>query len=125
MKHVSRWMACAAALSMSVGASAQDRRAPRPDPADPGAATAALEHRSALSAYRRVGGEDPPPMAWRDANDTVARIGGWRAYAREAQGAAAPASAPAVAAPARVPSARPAGDAAPPAGHAGHKGHGR
>jgi hypothetical protein len=79
-------MACAAALSMSVGASAQDRRAPRPDPADPRAAAAALEHRSALSAYRRVGGEDPPPLAWRDANDTVARIGGWRAYAREAQG---------------------------------------
>ena len=125
MKHVSHWMACAAALSMSVGASAQDRRAPRPDPADPRAAAAALEHRSALSAYRRVGGEDPPPLAWRDANDTVARIGGWRAYAREAQGAAAPASAPAVAAPARVPSARPADDAAPPAGHAGHKGHGR
>ena len=26
-----------------------------------------------------------PPLAWREANDAVERIGGWRAYAREAQ----------------------------------------
>ena len=34
-------------------------------------------------------------MAWKDANDNAARIGGWRAYAREAQAPAAGASAPA------------------------------
>ncbi len=34
-------------------------------------------------------------LDWRDANDAVARIGGWRAYAREAQRASAvPAAAP-------------------------------
>ena len=43
---------------------------------------AGLEYRSAFERYNRF--EDPPSRSWREANDTVGRIGGWRAYAREA-----------------------------------------
>lgn len=65
-------------------------------PADPGADVPALVYRSSLSQYRRHA--DPSPKAWRDANDEVLRIGGWRAYLREAASAApdsAPSGAPA------------------------------
>ena len=65
--------------------------APRPHPADPQAATAPLQHRSSLAGYRRG---ETPPLVWRDANERVERIGGWRAYAREANAPDAAASAP-------------------------------
>lgn len=92
--------AVAAALFPSAAALAQASAAPpRPDPADARAATAPLLHRSAFASYRRL--TETPPIAWREANDAVERIGGWRAYAREAQAPAAPA------APASVPAARP------------------
>jgi hypothetical protein len=61
---------------------------PRPDPLEAKAATAPLVYRSALTAYKKSASE-PPPLAWRQANETVERIGGWRAYAREAQAAQA------------------------------------
>jgi len=81
------------ALLSSAPAPAQSAKA-RPDPADAQAATAPLNHRSSLSQYRRPDAQ-VPPVAWRDANDAVERIGGWRAYAREAAAApAAPAPAP-------------------------------
>jgi hypothetical protein len=48
----------------------------------------ALEHRSTFERYRRF--DDQPPSSWREANDTVGRIGGWRAYGREAQQADPP-----------------------------------
>jgi hypothetical protein len=70
-------------------------RTDRPDPLDASAPVAPLTHRSALAAYRPA--HDVPVGSWKDANDTVTRIGGWRAYAREP---AAPSSAPA---PARSP----------------------
>lgn len=56
--------------------------------------------------------------SWRDANATVDRIGGWRAYAKEAQQADAPHAAPAAPA---VPdkSAKPV-EPAKPNPHAGH-----
>jgi hypothetical protein len=38
---------------------------------------------------------DEPLIPWKDANDNVGRIGGWREYAREARPATAPSSAPA------------------------------
>ena len=57
------------------------------DPLNPQAEVPALRHDSALARYRQVG--EPLPLGWKEANDTAARIGGWRAYAREA---AAPAS---------------------------------
>jgi hypothetical protein len=57
---------------------------PRPDPLDAKAATAPLVYRSALVGYKKLAAE-PPPVAWRQANEAVERIGGWRAYAREAR----------------------------------------
>ena len=70
-------------------------RSAAPDPLDGRSATKALQHRSAFDGYRRQG--DDPPMGWRQANDAVGRIGGWRAYAREAAASAAPPSPPAAA----------------------------
>ena len=52
------------------------------DPLDARASVAPLTHRSVLSGYRAH--DDVKPVPWREANDTVGRIGGWRAYAREA-----------------------------------------
>lgn len=60
----------------------------RPDPLDPKARVPALSYESSFSRYRRF--SDDKAVSWRDANDTVGRIGGWRAYAREAQAPAAP-----------------------------------
>lgn len=53
------------------------------DPLDPKAKVGAPVYESSLARYRPY--RDAKPMGWREANDTVARIGGWRAYAREAQ----------------------------------------
>jgi hypothetical protein len=58
-------------------------RPARPDPLDPKARVPVLSYESPFKAYRRPG--DDKPVSWRDANDTVTRIGGWRVYAREAQ----------------------------------------
>ena len=55
----------------------------RPDPADPSARVPAAEYRSPFADYRPLG--DEAVGNWRAANDEVGRIGGWRAYAREAQ----------------------------------------
>lgn len=41
-------------------------------------------YRSAFEGYHAYG--DQPVGSWREANDTVRQIGGWQAYAREAQG---------------------------------------
>jgi hypothetical protein len=60
------------------------------DPADPAAAVPALTWRSALKGLRIA--HEPARVDWRAANDTVTRIGGWRAYAREAQEPAVPAT---------------------------------
>ena len=105
----------AATLLATLAAQAQPAaRAARPDPLDPKASVPALSYVSSFSQYRLLG--DEKPVSWRDANDTVTRIGGWRVYAREAQ---QPNPAPAApAAPAAVPNdkAKPM-----PAGHGGHK----
>lgn len=67
-------------------------------PADAAAPVPKVVHRSALAGYRRH--TEPETKAWRQANDEVARIGGWRAYLREAAETtpAAPAAPPAAAA---------------------------
>ena len=66
----------------------------RPDPLNAQASVPPLLHESAFMQYRRLA--DVPVGSWRDANDTVTRIGGWRVYAREAAQPASPAaSAPA------------------------------
>jgi len=82
--------------------------AARHDPLNPRAEVPAAVHRSALQGYKPAG--DVKVGSWKEANEVVNRIGGWRAYAREAQ---APAAAPAAAA--SAPSAAPAAAASAPA----------
>lgn len=67
--------------------------------------------RSTLEGYQSFGEQKVAP--WKDANDTVGRIGGWRAYAKEVQEGGASPQAPK---PAASSSAHP---------HAGHAGHGK
>ena len=69
----------------------------------PSAPPAQLGYTSPLTGYQAY--VDQPIQSWRDANDTVGRIGGWRTYAREAR------------------TAEPAKDTAPAApAHEGHRG---
>ena len=67
----------------------------RLDPTDARVPVPQVQHRSALAGYRAL--TDVPAIPWREANDTVTRIGGWRSYAREARAPQPPASAPAAA----------------------------
>ena len=78
-----------AALFPAVPCSAQAG----PDPLDATAPAPALKYSSSLNSFRAFG--DDKPVPWKEANDTTARIGGWRAYAREARAPAPAASAPA------------------------------
>ena len=52
-----------------------------PDPLDSAAATPALEYQSPLNAYQPF--REPELSNWREANELVGRIGGWRTYAME------------------------------------------
>lgn len=79
----------AAPLALAQGAPG---RTERPDPLDPQARVPAATYRSPLAGYRRLG--DDVRVPWREANETVNRIGGWRAYAREAHQPDPAASAP-------------------------------
>lgn len=69
------------------------------------ASIAAPAFRSALDGYQPFSDQQVAP--WKEMNDTVGRIGGWRVYAKEARNGAKPsqASTPAEAAPARAPAA--------------------
>lgn len=102
-----------ALLLLSCAAQAQGTpgKAQRADPLDAQARVPAVSYASPLASYRRLG--DDKPVPWKEANDRVTRIGGWRTYLREAQQPEAPASAPA-SAPAAAPASAPA---------AGHKHH--
>jgi len=78
----------AAAVAAAFAAAAQPAA---PDHAAQDAAGARLvPYRSAFEGYRRFSAGEPGD--WRKANDTVRAIGGWRAYAREIQRPAQPAS---------------------------------
>lgn len=74
----------AAGLSAALAGAAMGQTPP-PATATPAPAT---EFRSALDSYLPY--TDEKIRSWKDANDTTARIGGWRAYAKEAQQGAAP-----------------------------------
>jgi hypothetical protein len=79
----------------------------RADPLDAEAPVPAVTYASPLADYRRLGEDTRIP--WREANETVHRIGGWKAYAREAQQPEPAASAPAGrAAPTQTPTPTPA-----------------
>ena len=90
---------CLAALALLAALPlAQAQPAPsRPDPLDAQAQVPPAVHTSPLATYRRLG--DDRRVPWPEANATVNRIGGWRAYAREAQQPADAASATPKAAP--------------------------
>lgn len=81
------------------------------------AATAALPYASAFEGYQAFSDEKPRP--WKESNATVERIGGWRAYAKEA---AEPPSKDDQA-PDTEPAATPKAAAAPIDPHAGHSKH--
>jgi hypothetical protein len=111
-------LACAAVQAQSTTGTV------RADPQHPQASVPAVVYESSLTASKRPR-EEPAP-SWRQANDTVTRIGGWRAYAREAQqpdASAAPAATPSTPVPGRAEMVLPAQH-----GHRSHKsmhnGHG-
>lgn len=99
----------AASIAHAQGAAA---RVERPDPLEPQARVPAVTHSSPLAGYRRLGEDQRIP--WKEANETVNRIGGWRAYTREAQQPE-----PAASAPVRLGTPPPASGSSP--GHSGHK----
>lgn len=84
-----RWR-LAAALPLVASLAAQ--AAAPGDPLNPEVPVPQASHASSLARYRPAGETEVAP--WKTTNDTVGRIGGWRAYAREASAAPAP-SAPA------------------------------
>ncbi len=119
-------------LTIALGATAQAQPMPpgaRPDPLDPKASVPAMRYSSSLAQHRSGG--DAKPVSWKEANDAVARIGGWRVYAREAQQSDPASTAkPATAAPTPNPGAVPAEPAqiqpagtTGPSSHGGHGGH--
>ena len=78
-----------------------------PDPGNAESATQTAQYNSPLKDYRPLGDDKRAP--WKAANDEVAKIGGWRVYAREAATASSPASASAIKplAPSAAPSVSP------------------
>lgn len=79
IRSISRWPMhawWASAMLLVAGLAHAQSQAPTPSPAP------VLEHRSVFTSYQ--GYADQAVSSWRDANDAVARIGGWRTYAREA-----------------------------------------
>lgn len=74
-----RWLAALPAMA-ALTVAAQTTPAPSSAPAT--SSPSALPYRSALDGYQPFGDEKAIP--WKEANDTVYRRGGWRAYAKEA-----------------------------------------
>lgn len=119
LRQRSRWLSPAAWLIAAAGAAFQPGVCHAgPDPLDPKAEVAPLRYASSLAEYRRF--REANPIGWREANDTVNRIGGWRAYAREAQQPDAAAGAKPLLAPVDNPAAKPA-PTPKPHGHGDHK----
>lgn len=77
-----------------------------------------LQYASPLRAYKAYAGQ--PVESWREANDRVGRIGGWRAYAKEIQAGEPAKDVPQE--PAKTPAAPVKAPAAPADPHAGHHG---
>ena len=70
------------AIFACIGAVSGQAIAAASDPADVNAVIPATIYKSPFADYRPLGEDKDTP--WRDANETVGKIGGWRAYAREA-----------------------------------------
>jgi hypothetical protein len=118
-----------ACLTLALPAAAQPA-APAPeeaaarDPLNARAPVPPVRYRSAFSGYRPLADDR---LGWKEANDEVGRIGGWRAYAREANApepaASAPASAPSGSSPAAPKPPMPATDHGTHGGHGAHGSH--
>lgn len=118
IRHRDRAAACPATLRVAalvavLATSTLAHGGPRqqvgnPDPLNAKAAVPPATYASPFATYRPAG--ELKVLAWPEANDTAARIGGWRAYARE--------SSPTEAMP-----STPAGSASRPS--TGHVGHGK
>ena len=91
MKLILKTVAVSAALCASATLS-YAAASPNPDVAD--SPTPPTQYKSPFKDYRPLGDDKRTP--WRDANDEVGKIGGWRVYLRESQEAnkAAPETAP-------------------------------
>jgi hypothetical protein len=77
----------AAVVLTPVSAGAQPAVPAAASPASASASAPTLRYRSSFDGQART--EDPKAVPWREANRLVGRIGGWKAYAREAQGSSA------------------------------------
>lgn len=88
-----RWLvpvALTVALPMAFAQSSTGSATPDSKSAAPSSVT--LSYRSTFANYRAY--NEQPVVSWREANDNVDKIGGWRVYAKEARqpdGAPAPA----------------------------------
>lgn len=88
------------------------------------AGAVALEYRSTLDNYQRF--TDEKVRSWKESNDTVGRIGGWREYARQSREPAAPSPAGTKPAGPTTPASPAAPAAAPEGGRTTpHSGHGQ
>jgi hypothetical protein len=113
--------AALAALLIAFGlpaAHAQGRAAAVPGSS---ASTPSVAYRSALDGYRRF--SDQPISSWRAANDLVAQVGGWQAYAREAAGDSNPSAPASGSAKPDAAASAPAAAGSAPAAQGGHQGH--
>ncbi|WP_394778733.1 hypothetical protein [Undibacterium sp.] len=80
-----RLLACCSLLALSAIAQPALAAEPakQPDPLDPRAAVPALQYRSTLQSFRPFA--DQEVGDWKAQNETTGKIGGWRAYARQAR----------------------------------------
>lgn len=78
------WSAAISAVLASAAGSVLAQSVPPVGNEKPGLPTQ-LHYTSPIGAYKRH--VDQPMGGWRAANDQVGRIGGWKAYAKEAQAA--------------------------------------
>ena len=91
--HSLALLAATLCLSFAAQAQAQTQTQTQPqsaikptakaDPLDPQASVPALIYQSPFTQYRSLGSQEL--ISWREANENVARIGGWRVYLRQAQ----------------------------------------
>ena len=77
-QHIPAWLFPAISLIFYLFSPASGIASPEENSAE----TSSLHYRSAFTHYQKF--SDQPTLSWREANDTVDKIGGWRFYAKEA-----------------------------------------
>ncbi|MBK5106040.1 MAG: hypothetical protein JJE42_17470 [Burkholderiales bacterium] len=83
LRTLSHWLPPVILLAVATALYAQPASSVAPgDPLDARAPVPTVTHASSLAHYRKL--TEEPVISWREANETVSRIGGWRTYAREA-----------------------------------------